>query len=471
MRVLLLLLVTFILVSADIRDVCIQGSSASGMSAAVFLKDKGYDVLVIEKEPEIGGHCNTYFFTPPAPGLPNWIDIGVQVYDNTTYLNEIGFGQWNLDTAAFAQRFAPGLLNPVDFTKPLPVFEADIRHNISYGQVNETPGPAFYTAFAKLFQIGLQYPWLNNADYPDPIPSELLVPFSDFIISNDLEPLNELVFRELLGGLGDFQNLTTLYALPIVSPASLLFITTPNVTFSILGGCIQIYNGIRNYLGPQNVLTNTLVTLALRSPTHSNIPTILFLDNGTNIWIERCRKLIVAFPPILEDLLYLLPTPAEIDVFKYAQPRYYYVAEANVTGPMPDVGSYVFNNIDLTQPFNDSVRPALLGIQRGLPYGPSATGMDSNTYLTDKQAYQILSQQLAGVPNSLATTKSIINFRSHNRYQPHFVNSSLTQSPNPYTRLEALQGQQNTYFLSVLQHYAVSAQMWEASYDLVNKYF
>src|SRR5260221_414234 len=39
------------------------------------------------------------------------------------------------------------------------------------------------------FIVGFQYPWLDSGDFPDPIPQELLMPFSDFITINHLDAL------------------------------------------------------------------------------------------------------------------------------------------------------------------------------------------------------------------------------------------------------------------------------------------
>ena len=472
---LLLFITLFLAVFANsqVRDVCILGASASGLSSAVFLKDKGYDPLVIEIQPQIGGHTNTFYFTAPSPLDPNWIDIGVQVYVNTTFLNESGLGVWNLSSSNFANRFTGGRAFPVDFTKSGPLYAADLKHNISYGLQNTAATPEFLLAFETLYYIVLQYPWLNTGDYPDPIPSELLVPFSEFIVANNLQPLNDVIFRELIfgGGMGSYQYLQTIYALQYLSPASLSFITTPNVTFSIIGGNILIYEGIVNYLGAENVLLNTETTLALRPPTGSDLPIVLFLKQGYNYQIQQCQKLIVAFPPILEDIDFLVPTFEEFELFRYAVPRYYFTAEVSVEGGILNAGAYSLINVDLTQPFNNTILPSLLGIQRGLPYGPAASGISSDYPISDTEAQALLTAQLQLVPNSLATTKALLNFKSHSRFQPHFTNEALLQSPTPYTRLDALQGQRNTYYLSVLRRFAVSTQMWEQSYNLVQIYF
>lgn len=463
----------FILSTSALRDVCILGASASGMSVATFLKDKGYNPLVIEKAPYIGGHCNTFYFNPPAPGLPNWIDIGVQVYVNTAFLNSIGLGVWDLDSIAFASRFTQyGVVN-IDFTKPTTLLSADFKRNITYGIVNTAPTPEFVLALETLFYIGYQYPWLNTGEYPDPIPPELLVPFSDFIVEWGLEPLNDIILRELVfgGGMGSYQNLTAVYALMYLSPASLLFITTPNVTFSPIGGCIQIYEGIERYIGSENLLVDTNTILAIRPNTESHSPIALLLNQAGIFRVEECERLIVAFPPVFPDIDFLIPDLLEAELFVDAVPRYYFTAEINVTGYLNSLPGYSLINVDLTQPFNNCVLPALLAVQRGLPYGPSVTGISSDVPISDQEAQEILVRGLGKIPNDLAATATLLNFRSHNRFQSHFNLKALTKTPGPYTRLKNLQGHRKTYWLSVLGRFAVSTMMWEQSYDLVSEYF
>lgn len=60
-------------------DVCIIGGGATGIYAAVRLReDFNTSVLVVEQDTQLGGHVNTYF--PSGHDLA--IDFGVQAYNN-----------------------------------------------------------------------------------------------------------------------------------------------------------------------------------------------------------------------------------------------------------------------------------------------------------------------------------------------------------------------------------------------------
>lgn len=145
---------------------------------------------MLEKESRIGGHCDTDYFTTPKAG---YIDLGVQIFTDTAFDNASGFGTWNLSSRAFAQRFLPadGILpDTLPLSSQSNSFAADFLHGIFLGPVTPSPpSQDFLIAFDKLFGILSQYPWLETADFPDPIPPALLVPFDYFIYTNNLTAL------------------------------------------------------------------------------------------------------------------------------------------------------------------------------------------------------------------------------------------------------------------------------------------
>jgi hypothetical protein len=82
------------------RDVCIIGGGASGASAAVFARDRNLTVALFESDSLLGGHCDTVKVTPPAPGYPDWIELGVQIVPDTALANAAldgaGQGRWSV---------------------------------------------------------------------------------------------------------------------------------------------------------------------------------------------------------------------------------------------------------------------------------------------------------------------------------------------------------------------------------------
>lgn len=76
---------------------------------------------------------------------------------------------------------------------------------------------------------------MRAANFPDPLPSELLVPFDQFLSDQpDLQPLVETLLTPSLGnaGLGSFSKLTTLYALLALRRGILSLTKDTNVRMS-----------------------------------------------------------------------------------------------------------------------------------------------------------------------------------------------------------------------------------------------
>lgn len=476
-QVIIALLLTLSPVTSQLHiyDQCILGAGASGMSAAVFLKDKGYDVLVLESANDIGGHCDTRYFTPPAPGLPNWIELGVDVYGNTSKANASGYGQWTLDSGAFAQRFTNSTLFPIDFLHSInPNYGADFAHNISLGLIPPAPPtPPFLEAFATLFGIVTKYGWLDTATFPDPIPPELLGNFSDYIVANNLQPLIPSVFEVLLniGGMGNYSDLTTLYALQGLHRMTLSLFTTPGAGFGVTKGCITIYDGMANYLGTQNVITNAQTLLAIRPPAHIDVPVKLLVNINNRYNLIQCRDIMIAFPEFLPNLDFLQLTSEEINVFKDVRVRDYFGSEVNVSGPISNLTTgFTLLNIDLFTPDHYPPLPATTSLRRDLPYGPAAAYSVSNVPITDADMIAVIDQQLASIPPSLLTNVTLTELDRH-VFQPYFTVDALAQSPTPYTNIASLQGHRHTYWLSALPAFAESVILWQRSLNITNEYF
>jgi hypothetical protein len=464
-----------------VRDVCVLGSGASGMSAAVFLKDKYYDVLVLEKESVIGGHCDTDYFTPPTPGQPGYIDLGVQVFTDTAFDNASGFGQWNLSSRAFAQRFLPadGILpNILPLSTQSNIYLADFLHGIFLGpQPPPTPPtPDFIAAFDTLFGIVASYPWLETADFPDPIPSALLIPFDQFIFINNLTALSSVFYGSLyIGGMGNFSELTTLYALQNLRRGILLLNTVQAAGFRINNGCRAIYNGMTTYLGgQQNVVVNANVLTVDRPAGPSNRPTRLLVQINNSYTLVKCRKLIVSFPQLLSNLQFMDLRQPEIDLFSQVQVRNYYDVKVNISGPITMQPSaepwWTLGNIDVNPPGSLSPFPTVMGMKRDLNYGPGAGYAFDDGNLSTADMTTIIQQTLARINFAGILNVSFVD-TDHHQFQAHFTLSSLAQSPTPYTRFDALQGQTHTYWTGALRSFAETSNIWQKTYNLINQYF
>lgn len=481
MRVLsVILLLAFLAVAFSTQkithcDVAVIGGGGSGANTAVFLKDKGYNVCVFEPTAQLGGACNTFYFEAP-PGLPNWIDIGVQIYGNTTYYNENGLGTWNLNFPAHLQRFLPpGYLVSTDFTQnPLTEWTVDLNHNLGPFPAGLTPEEqaAVDAALVAYTEILFRYPWMEDAaNLPDPIPPELLVPFSQFIEENNLQALASTIFVGLTfdGGLFSYDKLTTLYGL-LNARRGVLALFEPTLSgIAVVGGCGAFYAGVTEYLG-SSVYLNAKLQLATRPLFGEGESALLFNINGEE-QLFTADSIIMAMPQTLQNLAPILPDLKEIETFAQVQVRHYYAMELTAAGPLADAGNFSITNIDVAQPGEFPQFPTVLDFERALPYGPMAGWFGSETPMSTAAALSAAKTQLAGMPAAALTGVTVEEFIYH-PYQPYFPVSALSQSPTPYTNIKNIQGYRNTYYVGALMTAdAESVKVCEQGYNLVNEFF
>ncbi|QHN71019.1 hypothetical protein [Mollivirus kamchatka] len=462
------------------RDVCVLGGGASGMAAAVFAKDANLSVVVIDSASDVGGQCNTLTFVPPAPGYPAWIDVGVQFFADTEAANAAGLGPWSIDSVEIVRRFAGNdSVAFLDFTTDAtPNYALDLAAGISYGlQPPQNQTPEFYAAYGRLQAIIASYPWIDRAEVPSPVPSELLVPFSDFIAANQLGPLVTAVFipQLLAGGLGDFDRLTTLYALLNLSPTISRIFAVPNAGFVVNGGCQLIYDGMRAYLGENNVLVNAQTLYSARpvggsgSSQTAVVGGIVKTQQGpVSLFRYSCGRIIVTYPQTLAAMLPLAPDIEEARLFSRVDTRSYITGDlqAEVSFEAATGGSFNMLNFDFSTPFGTPVLPAITQFTRGLPYGPVQFKASSNTRLSTQMARQLIEQQLLGMPESLLNNTEVLNVIVHN-FQPHFAVDELRRAGGSYAALEALQGHRRTNYLGSLRNFPVTYTLWNAAYEMI----
>ncbi len=77
--------------SDDSRSVCVIGGGIAGLSAAVFLKQKGFKVILIEAAPKLGGRAYSFFDKTINDFIDNGQHIFASWYENTfEFLKIIG---------------------------------------------------------------------------------------------------------------------------------------------------------------------------------------------------------------------------------------------------------------------------------------------------------------------------------------------------------------------------------------------
>lgn len=484
--VLLLVLVSVLAVGAHGQsyDVCVVGGGASGSASAVFLKQLGYSVKVIEKNNTLGGHCNTVPFT--AFGEQLWVDIGVQGYTNSSFANKNGLGTWAFDSAQFVSQFVPAsLIHPFGVSPASS--SASYYANFKTGQLlTETINATeFEIALNTLLGIVSQYPWLNTAERPDPVPAFMLEPFADFIAQHNLGVLVDNVMYSLVfaSGYGSLSQMSTLQGLIGLSAINLMFVlNAPYCGFSILGGCHVLYEGIAAYLGDAVTYGATITELdrdtSFFSHEHPNagaatISGYTLTSSGHKSHFSyQCGKTIIAIYPLLQNLLpWFDATPQEFFLFSNLVAQGYLTMATTFTEGSVAGQAFGISNFDPTQQYQLPQLPALSGFQRVLPVGPAAAFVNSQSSFTP--ACEMLDaawEQFAGVPSSVISNIKISAWSLH-QYAPHWTTRSQAQSPSPDTQLKNLQGQHGTYWVGSGVASEGSTVVWNHAYKLIQANF
>lgn len=432
---------------AQSRDVCVIGGGVSGCGVASRLKEQGYSVVVIEKEPELGGCCNTVYFDPPSPGDIDWIDIGVFSFFNTTALNALGLGNWT-DTIAYFNKFDVDLI-PVPLSPNFAAYYGNFRKGTVVVPAAFSP-QEFEAALIRHLTFVSRYPWANTMiEKPDPIPSELLITFEQYILQNQLQPLLPVFNSFLLAVTTNFSDFTVFHALGLgVNAATFTMLLDANLSFIMNEGCYTLYEGYQEFLGAKNVLTNAVVTSVKRPSRGSSAPAIIkgHLNTGRRTPFQyKCDSVVMALPPVAPSLPLLDLDHREFTLFKDVDYFKYYVTAVDTEGPLAQK-DYTLFQYDASRPLYHPKMPAVTQFLRFVTYGPSVMVITADEGLPPNVLLAQVQNQIDHVNETFFTKVTVDRKIESHQFWPHFKSSSLAASPTPYTRYADIQGYRNTYW-------------------------
>lgn len=441
------------------RDVCIIGGGASGTYAAIRLQQLGYSVAVVEKQPRLGGHVNTYH--DPVSG--EFFDFGVLIYENTTIVSQF-FAYLNVSTALPSTGSSTGVYADYETGKAV-----EIPSSLAWS--NETEVGAALVEYASLLE---QYPYLSNGfDLPSPVPEDLLLPWGEFVEKYNLAALSYMVYL-YAEGIGNILDQTTLYVMKYVSLelVHVLLSEADASTFvaSASKGNQELYDRALKQLGSDALLSS--VSTAIHRQDDSVSVDIYSNVTGQSTTI-RAKQLLIAVQPTLSNIqsLGLDITVDETSVFKQFNNSYYWNAVIKADGGPSDVGGYYF--VDLDAPYGI---PALPGL-----YSFSAIAGSSDLFTAyfaspfDLPDDQVKLAMLSDVKRALTANgynltgaPEILAFDNHSPF-------SLTVSPESirdgfYGKVNALQGTTNTWWTGAAWQAQDSSQIWNwTEYTLLPK--
>lgn len=413
------------------RDVVVIGGGSSGTYAAIRLQQEGQTVVVLEKEDHLGGHTVTY--TDPDTGLP--FNLGVIIYHDSPIVRNY-FG--NLGVAL--QKGGPGGGSEQGF------------YDFSTGRSVEEYKPVLPDALAAATQkyvsiLVEKYPYLSlGYDLPDPVPEELLAPYSEFIETNGLGDIVQLV-NSIAGCNGNLLERPTLYGLKVFSPLLVQAVAAGFIN-AASGDNRDLYRAAeKRFEADQSVIVKSQIKKVKRSA------------DGVQVWIKtpegkvlvKAKKLVLAIPPTLENLqrIGLDLTLKEKRLFKKFKGFLY--GSTVFTHPGIDP-SKAFTNVGEDTPYNLLKLPGSFSIGT-LAAGNITTNKISAYFggLDPKLPDDDIKRLVKGELDNLAREGNIpegetdfVYFGNHSPYHLHVSPNDVRRGF--YKELYALEGQKNTFW-------------------------
>ncbi|KAK4199163.1 hypothetical protein QBC40DRAFT_329538 [Triangularia verruculosa] len=319
------------------KDVAIIGGGASGSHAAVRLRqDYGKSVVVVEREPILGGHVDTYL--DKTTGKIH--DYGIALY--FPYQDSFDFFSRPDINVTLSPWFPAGgnEIRYVDFASGQELTSA-------FHSPDEAAGPI---AIKRFHDLMIANGW-DNMTQPGywglpagkDIPEDLLLPIGEFAKKHGIEAMLATMYPSTGGGVGsrgDFEDILTLSIIKAFPTAwSKVFFGEVGM-FKVDGGNQVLYDKISTLLG-NDVIYSSMVVESKRS--NSGIELVIdsspFVDleeepgseggkgKETGTTKERstkkliiAKKLLLAIPPTRENLAPFDLSPSEINHF--SKPKY-----------------------------------------------------------------------------------------------------------------------------------------------------
>jgi len=425
-----------------VRDVVVLGGGSAGTYTAVRLRNLGKSVVVLEKQGRLGGHTQT----ETVNGVP--IDIGVQVFEGLNPLVKAYCAQLNVPLVNATLGGGPPGVN-VDFRTGDPV------------AIPPTDPVALGTALGTyLHVLQTQFPYLDSGfNLPNPVPPDLLAPFGDFVTKYGLDPLVPTGFS-FGQGAGDFLGDPAIYVLKLFSLAVASAIATSTFV-NVPTGNSSIYDAAAAFLGGDAIVDATIIAV-LRGP--NGVEVLAETPNGPVC--VRAGKVVVAFPPTLLNLAPLLPDPLELSLFSRFKSNYYGTSLVQVSGLPPFTA---INNVAAGTRDNLPVLPGLYGLEPTPLEGYYVALYGNTSFLPDN----FVKNDIVSSINRLASSGTFPNaqfggftvFSGHAPFE--MMVSANDIAAGFYSKVNALQGHNRTYYTSAAFQTNDSSQIWRFTEELL----
>jgi hypothetical protein len=421
------------------RDVCIIGGGSAGTYTAVRLGDFGKSVVVLEKKDRLGGHAET--IVDPATGIP--VDIGVVVFENNP-----------LVTDYFGRLGAPLISIPLGGGGTTTY--VDFRTGKLVPSYVPPTGAAFGAALGEyLGLLGASFPYLDSGfNLPNPVPQDLIAPFSAFVTKYGLGALvdNAFLFTE---GVGNILEDPAIYVLKNFSLSVAYAIATGGF-MAVPGGTNILYDKAAQYLGSSNLVFGAEVVRVDRSG-RAGIEVDALTPSG--LVRVRCQKLVFAAPPTPLNLEPFDLDGFEADTLGRFKANYYGTALVRLSGLEP---GQTVQNVAANTPYNLAPLPGIYSLAPTEAPGLWNVKYGNSFWLPD----DVVKAAIVGDINRMRERGSVpvhfeefVAFSSHAPFEMMVSGEEIARGF--YTNLNALQGRHETYYTSAAFQTNDSSLIWQ----------
>ncbi|KAI5461758.1 hypothetical protein BGZ63DRAFT_386588 [Mariannaea sp. PMI_226] len=414
------------------RDVVIIGGGSAGTYAAIRLMEEGHSVVLVEKEDQLGGHTQTY--TDPDTHQP--FNLGVAVFHNSTVVRK------------YFHKLGVKLANPgddSDSSRAQVYCDFDTGHTLkNFEPVSANASGIAVEKYAKL--IGTKYPYLSlGYDLPDPVPKELLEPYSEFIKKNDLQDLVQTVF-DVSGYNGNLLDRPALYGIRVFSPL-LVEALAKGFVSAASGNNHDLYRRAQRLLKKtDSVILRSKVTKVRRFAENVQVS----IETPGQQVLVLAKKLVVAIPPLKKNLQHagfsLSSEEAELfgkfEGFLYGSA----VFEYSGIGTRKD-----YINVGTKTPYNLPTFPGSYSFKPLVGKKPTNKIVTYygglNTSLTEKEIKHVIGDQLQNLGKAGSIGHGKPEFKFFTDHAPYHIHVSAEDVKNGfYKKLYALEGQRSTFW-------------------------
>lgn len=428
------------------RDICIIGGGAAGTYAAIRLGDMNQSVIVVERRDRLGG--NTQTFTDPVTQIK--ADIGVEVWHNLDIVKSF-FSRFNV---------------------PLTIISEDQSSNVEFidftsgAQLNGYPAnQGNMTAALQAYAAQLtKYPFLDGGfELPDPVPTDLLIPFSDFVAKYNLSAAMTPLM-DYSQGLGSFMNYPTLYFMKLAGLSILEgiqngFLTTAHRDNS------EVYRNAQAFLLAADSLLLHSSVVSTDRDRDDVVKLVVSTPSGHKT--IQAKKIIFAIPPTLENLRNFDINAEEHSVFKQFSATGYYTGLLRNSGIPANIGTLLSRGSNTK--YHVPILPNIYTISPSTIPGLQHVFYGSDTILpTDQVTDNIITTVQRIFPNVTATAPpKFAVFSSHSPFMFTVPPSAI--KAGFYRNLNKLQGYRHMYYTGAAFQTQDSSLIWQFTETLLRR--